>query len=137
VIPPDELGPGGAACGFVEVLYDESFYAIFLGFDVPVAPAVRVVVAELDRRSRKAAGAPFVEASVEAREALLDAGLAGRFRLVFEALIALCKVTVFGGQGNQLGWEILGYPGPADAYPDAAPPGPAPTHGMTDDGNPP
>lgn len=135
VIPPDEQSPGGAEAGFVEVLYDPEFYAVFLGFEVPVAPAIRAVVLELDRRALFRHRHRFVNLDPAQREDLLADALDGRLRLVFEGMVALVKVVYFGGQQTQDGWQHIGYPGPADAYEHES--GPAPTHAMTDDGNPP
>lgn len=137
VIPPDEGAPGGAAAGFVDVLYDPEFYAGMIGFEVPVAPAIRVLVLDLDRRSLGVGGHRFLNLTPEERHRVLAEALGGPLRLVYEALIALAKIVYFGAQRQPHGWEWIGYPGPAEAYPDASPAGPPPAGSMSEDGNPP
>lgn len=137
VMPPDEDGPGGAAVGFCEVLYDPSFLEVFAGFRIPLSPAVRLLVADLDRRALFAARARFADATPEEQDEILARALEGRLRLAYEGMIALVKIVYFGGQRDTAGWDVIGYPGPSDAYEDACPPGPPPAPPMTDDGNPP
>jgi hypothetical protein len=106
-----------------------------VGFEVPIAPAVRVVCVELDRRARKRRRARFKELSLEDRVDLLRDALQGRLRLVFDGLATLVKVNYFGGQMSTAGWTTIGFPGPSRGY--FLPVGPPPTHSETEDGNPP
>jgi hypothetical protein len=121
----------------VDVVLDPEFYRVFLGFEVPIAPALRVLVTDLDRRCLWHHRQRFADASPEARDEVLERARSGAMRLVYEGMIALVKAIVFGGQASTEGWTILGYPGPAEAYPDASPSAPPPTHSITADGNPP
>ena len=135
VFPPDDAA-GGAEAGFVELLFDPDFYQSLVGFEVPIGVAVRLVVADLDRRCRKVGGPRrFADADLAVRLEVIDHALAGRLALVYEGLTGLVKLSYFGGQRSTLGWQAIGYPGPADAYSGA--PGPAPAPSLTEDGNPP
>lgn len=134
VFPPDD-GPGGAEAGFVELLFDPAFYESLVGFDVPIGLAVRLVVADLDRRCRRLAGPRrFADADLATRVDVVEHALAGRLGLVYEGLTGLVKLSYFGGQRSTLGWDWVQYPGPSDAYPGS--PGPAPAPSVSPDGNP-
>ncbi len=137
VIPPDEHSPGASAAGFVDVLFDPSFYQVFVGFEVPIGPAMRVLALDLDRRALAACRHRFAAADEACREEVLEKALSGPMRLIYEGMIALVKVVWFGAQRSTIGWDDIGYPGPADAHPDASPAGPAPAPPSTPDGNPP
>lgn len=135
VFPPGD-GPGGAEAGFVELLFDPQFYEALVGFEVPIGLAVRLVTADLDRRARKHGADAFAEADLDLRVEVVTRALEGRLGLVYEGLTGLVKLCYFGGQRSPLGWQHVGYPGPAEAYPDAWAPGPAPAPSVSEDGNP-
>lgn len=134
VIPPDDV-LGGADAGFVEMIYDRDLLEALLGLDVPVAPALRVAVVDLDRRALRHHRARFRGLRIEDRTELVRAALAGRLGLVYEGLVALVKVCYFGAQVSPAGWQAIGFPGSSPGY--VLPVGPPPTHSETEDGNPP
>jgi hypothetical protein len=112
---PPGAGPSARDAGALAVILDPAY---------GVRPYLPRVVADVDDWTGITRGLRrFVDLSPETRELVLEQrmGLRGGvitswYRPVYEAILALCKLALYGGVVNQLGTGAIGFPGPSAGY---------------------
>jgi hypothetical protein len=118
LIPSDDTGPGAAEAMAARYV----LRALAADYREHRAGYARGLTA-LDARARKQLGAGFAALAAEQQDALLaeleggDAESAAFFELVRRHVVeGMFGDPVWGGNAEQAGWKLLGYPGPRHVW---------------------
>lgn len=118
LIPADELGPGAVEAGVLD------YFAHRMAGDASLRDTLDRGLASVDAHTATTHGAQFAELDVAAQEALLEDLESDRVPEVaptsacfFDLVRRLTIEGMFGdpswgGNAEQAGWRLLGYPGP-------------------------